>query len=160
MVSRHVQVYGIPIPTHPHTPPHTQHTHPHTHNAHTQHTHTHRDRDSKDPIDARSGKITEFTIKGFERYTCTTIIIITYILYHLFLYSFFRNVVASDDYIGRAFLPLSDITQNGEEKVLKLQSHSGRHDDRGMLHVLLNIQSEQRSLRNYDVSSKSLIAII
>ncbi|XP_064406620.1 protein unc-13 homolog D-like [Halichondria panicea] len=88
------------------------------------------DRDSKGPIDARSGKITEFTIKGFER--------------------FFHNVVVSDDYIGRAFLPLSDITHNGGEKILKLESHSGHHDDRGMLHVLLNIESEQRNLRDHD----------
>ncbi len=62
--------------------------------------------------------------------------------------------MASDDYIGRCFLPLSDISQNGEEKVLKLQSHSGLHDDRGILHVLLNIESEQRNLRN-EVSTVS-----
>ena len=121
------------------------------HYTHTMH--THRDRDSKGPIDARSGKITEFTIKGFERYIRT---VMTHILqYHLFPYSFFHNVVVSDDYIGRAFLPLSDITHNGGEKILKLESHSGHHDDRGMLHVLLNIESEQRNLRDHDVSSRS-----
>ena len=138
-------MYGQAYSPHPHTHPHTPHPHPHPH--------THRDRDSKGPIDARSGKITEFTIKGFERYIRT---VVTHILqYHLFPYSFFHNVVASDDYIGRTFLPLSDITHNGEEKILKLKSHSGHHDDRGMLHVLLNIESEQRNLRDHDVSSRS-----
>ena len=48
------------------------HTHTHTHTPHT------RDRDSKGPIDARSGKITEFTIKGFDRYRYTP-----HILYQL-----------------------------------------------------------------------------
>ncbi len=65
---------------------------------------------------------------------------------------YFRNAFVKDDFIGRAFFRLSDITQSGAEHVLILTSHSEK-TIHGKLHLLLNREAEHRKLSDKEVRS-------
>ena len=74
-----------------------------------------------------------------------------YIFVLIYLHRFVNNAFVGDEFIGRAFIPLSDLSQTGAEHNVTLTSHSENHSH-GKLHLLLHRESVQRQLSDNNVS--------